>query len=171
MTDVVTVRVREEADLAAAAVALVEVHALDGYPVEGVADPGAWLTPPGLLRSWVAERDGGIVGHVGVGRADSGDAVRRGAQALGVPETRLAVLARLFVLPGARRQAVGERLTVAATEFARASGLGLVLDVMAKDRAAIRLYERLGWVCTGRVEHAVPGSEAVPAYCYVAPRG
>ncbi|MEE2042598.1 GNAT family N-acetyltransferase [Nocardiopsis tropica] len=168
-SDDVTVRVREEADLGASARALVKVHAVDGYPVEGVDDPRAWLTPPGLLRAWVAELDREVVGHVGVGRADGGDAVLRGAEALGGSGERIAVLARLFVLPEARRRAVGERLTVAATEFARASGLRLVLDVMAKDRAAIRLYERLGWECTGQVRHAVEGAEAVPAYCYLAP--
>ncbi|MFD3687316.1 GNAT family N-acetyltransferase [Nocardiopsis sp. NPDC058631] len=134
-----------------------------------MAAPETWLTPPGLLRSWVAERGGEVVGHVGVGRADGGDAVRRGAEALGVSGERIAVLARLFVVPGARRLAVGERLTVVATEFARASGLRLVLDVMAEDRAAIRLYERLGWVRTGQVRHTVEGAEAVPAYCYLAP--
>ena len=40
-----TVRPREPRDLAQLAEALVRVHAADGYPVEGVADPRAWLEP------------------------------------------------------------------------------------------------------------------------------
>ncbi len=165
----VTVRARRETDIPASAAALVAVHASDGYPVEGVADPRAWLMPPGLLESWVAELDGEVVGHVSVSAANHEDAVMMWTDVSGEPRERIAVLARLFVLPGARRRAVGERLTLAATDFARRSGHRLVLDVMAKDQAAIRLYERLGWRHIGTTTHVFDGSAGIPAYCYASP--
>jgi len=43
-----------------------KVHETDGYPVEGVDDPEAWIRPPAVLSAWVAEEDGTIVGHVAV---------------------------------------------------------------------------------------------------------
>jgi ribosomal protein S18 acetylase RimI-like enzyme len=44
-----------------------------------------------------------------------------------------------------------------------------VLDVMAKDAAAIKLYERLGWTRIGTTDHAAGNGNLVPASCYVSP--
>ncbi|EGG49614.1 putative acetyltransferase [Streptomyces griseoaurantiacus M045] len=44
-----------------------------------------------------------------------------------------------------------------------------MLDVMAKDAAAIRLYERLGWRQIGETLHHFGDSRAIPAMCFVAP--
>lgn len=52
-----TIRSRRDEDLPDLAAALVRVHALDGYPVEGVADPEAWLRHPNELQSWIAAED------------------------------------------------------------------------------------------------------------------
>lgn len=49
----------------------------DRYPTNWSTDPGRWLTPDGLLASWVAE-------------------------AAGVVPERLASITRLFVVPTAR---------------------------------------------------------------------
>jgi hypothetical protein len=43
-----------------------------------------------------------------------------------------------------------------------------VLDVLAKDAAAIRLYRRLGWTELGPVVHEF-ASGAVDALCFVSP--
>lgn len=48
-TQPVLVREREADDLEKTAAGLVEVHETDGYPVEGVADPVQWLTPPDVI--------------------------------------------------------------------------------------------------------------------------
>jgi hypothetical protein len=48
------VRVIEDDDIPAAAAALVEVHATDGYPVEGVARPREWITSAAVAQAWVA---------------------------------------------------------------------------------------------------------------------
>jgi ribosomal protein S18 acetylase RimI-like enzyme len=79
------------------------------------------------------------------------------------------VLARLFVLREARGRALGEQLTRTAMEFARHQGLRLVLDVMAKDTAAIRLYERLGWTRTGDTTHRYGDGLRTAAVCHVSP--
>ena len=83
----------------------------------------------------------------------------------------VAVLGRLFVLPEARGHALGEKLMRAALDHAQHEGLRLVLDVMTKDEAATRLYERLGWQRTGTTEHDNGRGQRVPAYCYVSPSG
>ena len=166
MSDRVRVRERTEADLAPLGDLLVRVHAHDGYPVEGVAHPRAWLTDPGFLRSWVAEHDGAILGQVSLAEPEGADAVALWSERTGRARDEATVLSRLFVSPGARGRGVGESLTRAVMDHARLHGSALVLDVMAKDRAATRLYERLGWERLGAITHAFDGSPGVPAYCY-----
>src|SRR5690242_17948752 len=70
----ITIRSRVAADLDGAAAALVEVHRTDGYPVEGVSDPQAWLTDTHQLAAWVAELAGRTVGHVALSDPQPGDA-------------------------------------------------------------------------------------------------
>jgi ribosomal protein S18 acetylase RimI-like enzyme len=156
-------------DVPGAIAALVEVHATDGYPVEGVAEPEAWLCSPAVLRAWVAERAGKVVGHVAVMRPQGEGAVELWQDKSGEGEGRIGVLARLFVVRDARRHAVGERLMEAAMDHARDSALRLVLDVMTKDTSAIRLYERLGWQRIGEVTHHFGADQQIPAVCYVWP--
>ncbi|MFK0171138.1 GNAT family N-acetyltransferase [Streptomyces sp. NPDC090306] len=164
-----TVRPFEDDDLAGAAEALTAVHASDGYPVEGIDDPKAWIRSADVLAAWVAEADGQIVGHVSVMRAYGEDAVAFWTEQSGEPATHVAVLARLFVVREARKQALGERLVQAAVSHARAHGLRLVLDVMTKDRSAMRLYERLGWREIGRASHRYGADQSIDAVCYVSP--
>lgn len=164
------VRPRTNEDLAPAAAALVRVHHLDGYPVEGVSDPIAWLTPDGLVEAWVAELDGRVVGHAALVTAtDSDDAARLWSAHSGTPVSEILVLARLFVDPDARGHKLGEDLTRAIMNAAARRGRPLVLDVMTKDTAAIRLYERLGWRRIGTVTHTFGDGHETPAVCYVAP--
>ncbi|WP_343244709.1 GNAT family N-acetyltransferase [Streptomyces sp. SID11385] len=148
----VTVRPRIAEDLPGAAAALVRVHASDGYPVEGVADPVGWLRPEGLVGAWVAVVDGAVVGHVAVVEA-------------GGP----LVLVRLFVVREARRDGAGKALVRAAEAFARERGRGLELEVLGKDRAAMRLYERLGWRRGGDLVHEFGDGERAMGARYVAP--
>lgn len=165
-----TIRVREsDLDIDHAAAALVEVHSSDGYPVEGVDDPHGWLTGGQVLRAWVAELGGAVVGHVAVSEPQKDDAaVQKWLQTTEGARTQPAVLNRLFVTKHARGRAVGARLLQTATAYAESLGRRLVLDVMTKDRTAIRLYERLGWRPLGTTEHD-SGHGLVPAVCYVSP--
>ncbi|MFJ3591198.1 GNAT family N-acetyltransferase [Streptomyces sp. NPDC090231] len=163
------VRLLEDADVPGAAAALVEVHATDGYPVEGVAQPEAWIRPAGVVRAWVAEVDQQIVGHVAIMRPEAERAVSLWQQQTGESEDSIAVLARLFVVRSVRKQAVGEGLMRAAMDYAKAHDFHLVLDVLTKDASAIRLYERLGWRFIGDASHRFGAHEQAPAKCYVWP--
>ncbi|MYS25274.1 Acetyltransferase (GNAT) family protein [Streptomyces sp. DvalAA-14] len=165
----ILVRPITDADVPGAAAALVEVHTTDGYPVEGVEEPESWIRPPAVLGGWVAEEEGKIVGHVAVMRPRGEGAVRLWQDKSGETEERIGVLARLFVVREARRHAVGERMMQAAMDYARKNSLRLVLDVMTKDAAAIRLYERLGWQRIGEVAHHFGADQQSPAACYVWP--
>ena len=166
----ITIRARATADLDAVAAALVEVHRTDGYPVEGVDDPHAWLVDSNQLAVWVAELDGRTVGHVALSEPQPGDAAailwNDDPDNSGEPP---AVLGRLFVLRDARGHALGEQLVQTATEYAQQHGRRLVLDVMTKDAAATRLYERLGWRRIGTTKHDDGHGNAIDAYCYVSP--
>lgn len=163
------VRPRSEDDLPACAAVLVAVYEADGYPVEGVAEPEAWLTPTGLLQAWVAELAGEVIGHVCLTEPTDTDAAatvfRRTPEGSAAD---IAVLGRLFVHPEARGHRAGELLTRTAMNHATTHGLRLVLDAMEKDQAAIRLYERLGWHRIGTTDHD-SGHGLVSAYCYVSP--
>jgi GNAT superfamily N-acetyltransferase len=156
----VPVRPRTDADLDRCAAILVRVHGVDGYPVEGVADPQARLQPGRLVAAWVAEIEGEVVGHVAVADPSGGDRVEVGRLAPGLECEPFGLLCRLFVAPEARGAGAGRRLVETAMVRARARGVPLVLDVMVKDRGAIRLYERLGWRHIGdSVHHGGPAGE------------
>lgn len=157
MTHPADIRPIEDEDVPGAAAALVEVHAADGYPVEGVAAPEQWIRPPGVIQAWVAKTDR-IVGHVALLRAPGAEGDDHGA-----------ALARLFVVPDARRNTVGERLVAAAMDYAREHRMLLVLDVMVKDSSAIRLYERLGWKRTGETTYTYGDHQQTPASIYIWP--
>jgi ribosomal protein S18 acetylase RimI-like enzyme len=170
MTDPV-IRPRTDDDLESAGQALVDVHSTDGYPVEGVADPVAWLKPAGLIRAWVAELDGEIVGHVALSDPQPGDDAARlwMEQSDDKPED-IAVLGRLFVKRAARGKSIGLQLARAAVSDSATNGKTLVLDVMEKDQDAIRLYERLGLKRIGEATHHFGEGQSITAICYVVPK-
>lgn len=166
-----TVRPRADVDLPALAAALVRVHAVDGYPVEGVADPEAWLKHPHELGSWTAELDGQPIGQVTLTTATPGDdAAQLWTQQTSGSADDLAIVVRLFVDPGHRGVGAARLLMIAALNHARSLGRTVVLDVMAKDQAAIRLYERLGGQRLGEITHHHSGDQAEPAIAYAFPR-
>ena len=68
-----TIRERRDDDLPALAAALVRVHAQDGYPVEGVADPVGWLDHAQALQSWTAVVNDVPIGQVTLTEADPND--------------------------------------------------------------------------------------------------
>ncbi|MGE7388997.1 GNAT family N-acetyltransferase [Streptomyces sp. NPDC004126] len=164
------VRPREPEDLGACVRALAEVHHGDGYPVDWPERPHDWLSPPALLGSWVAERDGRVAGHVGLCRSGPGDsAPELWSRRTGLPVAGTAVVSRLFVAPGARGHGIGALLMARAVRGARESGLHPVLDVVASDTAAAALYERLGWSLLATVEQRWAPDRLVSVRCYAAP--
>lgn len=169
--DVCTVRERRNDDLPALAAALVRVHAQDGYPVEGVADPRSWLDPAHALQSWTALVDDVPIGQVTLTEADpDDDAAATWTRHSGESADRLAIIVRLFVDPGRRKVGAGRNLVETALGHARETGRSVVLDVMIKDRGAIRLYERLGGRLLGEVTHRYGDGLAEPALVFDFPR-
>jgi GNAT superfamily N-acetyltransferase len=160
------VRDRRPGDLDALAAVLVEVHRVDGYPVEGVADPHAWLTPPGALHAWVATLDDTVVGHILAMTAQPEIAAVDAWVRHGGDIATTIVGARLFVAPAARGHRLGTTLARTLTDWACLHELDLVGDVMAKDTVAIAIYERLGWHRLGTAMHDTGHGDRVPAYLY-----
>ncbi len=164
-----SVRPFESTDVPALTAALRDAHATDGYPVEGVAQPDGWIGSPGVRRAWVAELNGQVVGHVALMDADGEDASRIWREQQDDDRDRLLALGRLFVTRDARGRSLGEALARTAMEAARGASHRLVLDVMVKDQAAIRLYERLGWRRIGEAIHHHGDGLTTPAACYTWP--
>ncbi|WP_286958656.1 GNAT family N-acetyltransferase [Arsenicicoccus sp. UBA7492] len=161
------IRPRRDDDLDELARILVQVHELDGYPVEGVADPHAWLTLTNPLGAWVAELNGKPVGHVALTEPGShDDAPRMWSEQTGTPTERTAVLGRLFISPRARGLRLGRRLVGTAMDAATLANRVAVLDVMCKDRAAIRTYQAMGWKRLGAVDHQYGEDRSEPAEAY-----
>ncbi|WP_226361225.1 GNAT family N-acetyltransferase [Pseudonocardia sp. ICBG1142] len=149
-----TVRPRRSEDLSVLAEVLVRVHAADGYPVEGVANPGEWLDQPRTLGSWVALVGDSPVGQVILKAAEkTDDAAAAWAIHTGGEITRLALVVRLFVDPDHRKVGAGRKLLAAALDRAHILHRAVALDVMEKDRDAIRLYRRMGGVQLSRIVH------------------
>ncbi len=164
------VRQRLDSDLDALSTVLRTVHALDGYPVEGVSDPLGWLVSSRMLGAWVSVADCGPVGHVMLTTPSHADAaVTIMLDRLGGSADDVAVLERLFVAPEHRGRHAARQLIAAAMAFADAQGRRAVLEVMDKDRAAIRLYEALGWRSMGPLRHVHSGGRSEPGAAYVAP--
>lgn len=162
-------RQRSDRDLSECVRVLAEVHEHDGYPVNWPDRPAAWLTPPSLIASWVAELDGRVAGHVVLSRSDAGDAAPGlwSARA-GVGVDATAVVNRLFVAPWARGRGIGALLMARAATEAEDRGLHPVLDVVASDTGATALYERLGWQLLATVEQEWGPEQRVAVRCYAA---
>lgn len=163
----IEVRRTTPADLEALADVLVQVHAMDGYPVEGVDSPRDWVELSDAIGQWTALLDGEPVGHVALMPPSARDmAPDLLLQRHEVTSAQVAVLARLFVDPRARRKKAAQLLLDVVETKALEDGLTPVLDVMKKDRAAIRLYESRGWEVLGAIDHPVPDSPSEPAYAF-----
>lgn len=167
-----TVRQRQTTDLQELGAALVRVHQVDGYPVEGVNDPQGWLQPPGEIAAWTALSSGQPVGQLSLVEATADDdAARTWVSNAGGSFSDIAVVVRLFVDPGHRGRGAAQELMRAAHEHASRLGKRLVFDVMLKDERAIRLYETLGCKRLGLITHHHSDGLEEPAAVYVAPTG
>lgn len=167
----VEIRPRATSDLPALAAVLVRVHNKDGYPVEGVADPLAWLTPHRLLAAWTALADGRPIGQATLKRAHmQDDAAQVWQRHTGQELEQLAIPARLFIDPDHRNNRAGLALMSEIQNFASDQQLALAFDVMLKDRAAIRLYEASGCQRIGTITHHHSGDQTEPAAVFALPK-
>ena len=132
------IRPRQTGDLRALHVALRSVHDTDGYPSVWPADPVAFLQPSGTVEAWVAEAHEQVVGQVLL------CSLSQGAWAAQLPPEALEVK-RLFVAPAGRGLGLGRALMAAATAHTEVLGRPAVLQVAEHNRAALALYQALGW--------------------------
>ncbi|MGD6757013.1 GNAT family N-acetyltransferase [Streptomyces sp. BH105] len=161
------VRARQDRDLTDCARVLHAVHHADGYPVNWPKDPVGWLSDGDTVGAWVGCHDGRVAGHVLLARPAPGDV----APTLAPADTPVAVVGRLFVAPSVRGHRLGAALLERAAREARLHGALAVLDVVTTDRAAIALYERLGWRFLGTGQQVWGPGESVAVRCYSAPAG
>lgn len=167
---VMVVRPRCDADISRCTALLAAVHATDGYPVRMPTEPATFLSPPDMLGAWVAEADGCIDGHVALRCRTSAPVLGLASEVTGVEASRLAVVARLFVAPRARRRGVGKALLSAASARAWQLGRHPVLDVVGGGSNATALYEAAGWRQVGEVRVSFSDGQAVDELVYVAPK-
>jgi GNAT superfamily N-acetyltransferase len=166
----VRVRPRVEQDLDGCEKLARAVHQVDGYPARRANNLRAFISSAGALGAWVVEIDGRLVGHVALNPDSSREVAELAANTIGCPTGQLGVVARLLVHPEARRRGVGAALLATAANAARQRGLWPVLDVASHFDAAIRLYERSGWVRIGTVTAHIPGDDPLEEVVYRAPR-
>jgi GNAT superfamily N-acetyltransferase len=147
----VELRVRRESDLDACERLAEVVHAADGYPPRCADDLRVFVSAPDALGAWVAQSAKGVVGHVALQPKSSPEVMALGSVATGRPPEQLCVVARLFVSPTERKSGIGSSLLALAAGAGLERGLWPLLDVAAHLDDAVRVYERGGWVCAGRV--------------------
>jgi GNAT superfamily N-acetyltransferase len=159
----ITIRHRTTADLQACVGLLRRIHEGDRYPVHWPADPIAFLTPEDALVTWVATRDGALVGHVMLADAPAGL-----SEATSIGRQGLVLLRQLFVAPEARGQRLGRQLLDVAAAEAAARGRRAALEVLSVNADAIAMYERAGWTAVGTsTPHWVP--DGMHAVVFLAP--
>jgi GNAT superfamily N-acetyltransferase len=147
------------------------VRANDNYPVYLGGDLLSFIVVPDAIGAWVADRAGIVVGHVALHARSSSNAVMALAEeATGLSAGQLAVVARLLVSPAERRAGLGRLLLGAAADRAAQLGLWPILDVVAESEAPIRLYEKAGWTCVGKVTVTFGQSGPIDEFVYLGPR-
>jgi GNAT superfamily N-acetyltransferase len=163
------VRPRNDEDLDSCERVARLVQQLDGYPallLDGLRD---FVEGRGFYGAWVADVDGEVVGQVLLRPRTSPKVMEMLRQATGLEDDRFGVVARLFVSPAARRRGIGRALLTTATTAARSRGLAPVLDVVTKNKAAMALYESMGWVRVGTAVVQFQDGSVLDEVVYIGP--
>ncbi|MBK8755787.1 MAG: GNAT family N-acetyltransferase [Actinomycetales bacterium] len=119
----------------------------------------------GMLAAFVASDEDEVLGHVALMTPSAGETATLRALLGHNPPDDAVMLCRLFVHPRHRNSGIAERLV----ETARSVTKSQFLEVLEKDVAAIRLYERLGWTLVGTSSHGYGDDETMLSYWYKAP--
>jgi ribosomal protein S18 acetylase RimI-like enzyme len=165
----VTIRPRTPSDVPILTDILTEVYNLTKYPVDGPPSFPTRFQSTKALASIVALYDGKIVGH-----AELQDASGLNPQVIDsliphAPLSSFAALVSLFVDPKIQGKGVGARLVREALARGKVEGKRLVLIVLEKDEAAIRMYEKMGWERGIEYVYETKTGVKYKAFSYVAP--
>ena len=160
-----TIRPRVPTDTPHLADLLRAVHAIDGYPVEGMDDPDAFLSVPEQACSWVAtcSTTDVLLGHVFLAPPPATPASTTSSTA-GAPTAKLG---RLLTLPAARGAGIASALVKTATQWAAQSGWRVWLMALERNAEAMRLYERMGWREVARGEFTTGDGRVYASRDYV----
>jgi len=134
----------------------IRLEALENHPAAFSADladakalvPEQWRTNAAQRVTFLAERDGAVVGMIGYGR-DAGAKLKHGGN-----------LYAMYVRKDARGTGVGDALVKAVLEHAAGEVEQIKLTVEAENAPAIRLYERNGFQVVGRLPRAMRVGDA-----------
>lgn len=156
----VSIRPRTEADIDACISALSVLYKTEDYPKGANRDLHDFLTNEKNEQCWIAEdTQGKIVAHVSTSTIGHDPGLDLWRQLHPDDAKTVSLLSRLFVLPEARGRkdggSVAEMLMNAAIDWNFKQGYRLLLVVMTNSEAAIRLYERTGWVKFGETKHVL----------------
>ncbi|KAI0554597.1 acyl-CoA N-acyltransferase [Xylaria curta] len=164
-----TIRPRRDEDLPTCVEIIKAVYRDSGYPVGGVDHALEELQTDD--QAWVAEDNGEIIGHVAMNKARE-TYVNVALWLEKTPKTiitGIALLARLFVHPEARRRGAATMLVRAVEEAARGEEKRLLILALVKDQDAIRLYRRLGWQYYGTTVFRWGEGKEMDAECFASP--
>jgi GNAT superfamily N-acetyltransferase len=142
---------------------------IDGYPKYLPQDLRSFIVDAHALGGWVAANGNEVLGHVALHRTSAQQIMEVALSVTGLKEERIAVVARLLVIPAARRQGIGRALLEKAILEAAKLGRRAVLDVVEDHKAAIALYEDCGWASVGRVDWTLPGGLPLREFVYISP--
>lgn len=119
------------------------------------------LAGPQPANHFVAEQDGALLGSVLLFPASGGNTASGGGRMIW-PELRL-----LAVAPAARGQGIGLALIQACIDQARTEG-AQAIGLYSSDsmRAAIALYEQLGFTRVPAYDFQPPGAEVIKAFTF-----
>jgi GNAT superfamily N-acetyltransferase len=164
------IRAKTDADTTACLDLLLRVHERDGYPLHlGPEDVPAFFLSGREVAAWVAELDGGIVGHVALHWTPGYPTLAAAQRATGRPAEDLLLVARLFVAPTLRGAGLGRDLLRRATGHAQSLGRRAVLDVGQTLTAAVALYESEGWRRVDDLHLALDQDTVLDLWVYVSP--
>jgi GNAT superfamily N-acetyltransferase len=163
----VIIRPREPSDVPTLINILQDVYDLTKYPVDGPSSFPARFTSPNALASFVATYNSTLAGH-----AEIQDASKHspGITATLQPIESYAAFVSLFVDPKIQGKGVGKRLVQEAVAWGKKEGKRLVLIVLDKDEAAIRMYERMGWEKGNVYPYKTKDGREYQATMYVSPK-
>jgi GNAT superfamily N-acetyltransferase len=163
------IRPRVSSDVPILTEILTNVYNLTRYPVDGPSSFPSRFQSTKALTSIVALYDGKLVGHAELQEASGLNPLVTASLTSHGPISSFAALVSLFVDPTLQGKGIGARLVEEAIAKARAQGKRLVLIVLDKDKAAIRMYERMGWERGIEYEYETSLGVRYKAFSYVAP--